>query len=105
RKWTLLILRDIGFRGIGRFRDLSKSIPQITPRILSARLRQLEAESLIERRTPVVSGVTPVWQLTRKGEGLLPLLIQWVAFRSKWDAARLFPDGRPRTLKEVFGSK
>jgi DNA-binding HxlR family transcriptional regulator len=101
RKWTLLILRDIGFRGIGRFGDLSKSIARITPRILSVRLRQLEAEGLIEKRTDVVSG-TAVWGLTRKGTDLLPLLIQWVAFRSKWDAARLFSDGRPRALNEIF---
>ena len=44
------ILRDIGFRGIGRFKDLNTSVGEITPRILSIRLRQLEAERLIERK-------------------------------------------------------
>ena len=100
RKWTLSILRDIGFRGIGRFTDLAESIGRITPRILSIRLRQLEGEGIIEKRISNV-GDTYTWQLTPKGTDLLPLLAQWVAFRSKWDAARIFMDGRPHNLLEV----
>jgi DNA-binding HxlR family transcriptional regulator len=101
RKWTLSILRDIGFRGIGRFKDLNKSIGQITPRILSIRLRQFEAEGLIEKEGDV-NASTPVWQLTLKGKDLIPLLREWIAFRSRWDASRLFQDGQPRTLHEFF---
>ena len=92
------ILRDIGFRGIGRFKDLNKSIGQVTPRILSIRLRQLEAEGLIERSKYDGGVSTPVWRLTEKGRDLIPLLREWIAFRSKWDASKLFQDGQPRTL-------
>ena len=101
RKWTLSILRDIGFRGIGRFKELNKSIGHVTPRILSIRLRQLEAEGLIERRHEGSSS-TLIWQLTLKGRDLIPLLREWIAFRFKWDARELFQDGRPRTLEELF---
>jgi DNA-binding HxlR family transcriptional regulator len=100
RKWTLSILRDIGFRGIGRFKDLNESIGQITPRILSIRLRQLEAEGLIEKIGDG-SASTPIWQLSQKGRDLIPLLREWIAFRSKWDARQLFQDGQPRTLQEL----
>ncbi len=100
RKWTLSILRDIGFRGIGRFKDLNKSIAHVTPRILSIRLRQLEAEGLIERRK-LDSSSTPVWQLTQKGTDLMSVLREWIVFRSKWDASQLFQDGQPRTLQEL----
>ena len=85
------ILRDIGFRGIGRFKDLNKSIGHITPRILSIRLRQLEAEGLIEKEDAGGSSA-PVWHLTQKGKDLIPLLREWIAFRSKWDARLLFQD-------------
>ena len=101
RKWTLSILRDIGFRGIGRFKDLNKSVGQVTPRILSIRLRQLEREGLIEKKKSPRPGNAPVWQLTQKGTELIPLLLQWASFRSKWDATLLFRDGRPRTLQEI----
>jgi DNA-binding HxlR family transcriptional regulator len=96
----LSILRDIGFRGIGRFKDLNESIGQITPRILSIRLRQLEAEGLIEKKGDG-SASTPIWQLSQKGRDLIPLLREWIAFRSKWDARQLFQDGQPRTLQEL----
>ncbi len=102
RKWTLSILRDIGFRGIGRFKDLNKSIGQVTPRILSIRLRQLERDGLIEKKQSPIPGNAPVWQLTQKGADLIPLLLRWVAFRSKWDAALLFPDQRPHDLQEIL---
>src|SRR5271155_2834728 len=42
RKWTLLILRDIGFRKIGRFNELLRSVSGLTPRVLSMRLSELE---------------------------------------------------------------
>lgn len=93
-------MRDIGFRGIGRFKELNRSIGHVTPRILSIRLRQLEAEGLIERRDDGSSS-TPSWQMTLKGRDLIPLLREWIAFRSKWDARELFEDGQPRTLEEL----
>ena len=101
RKWTLSILRDIGFRGIGRFKELNESIGHVTPRILSLRLRQLEREGLIGRKRSPIPGNAPVWQLTEKGAELIPLLLQWASFRSKWDATLLFRDGQPRTLQEI----
>ncbi|HZY46638.1 MAG TPA: helix-turn-helix domain-containing protein, partial [Candidatus Bathyarchaeia archaeon] len=42
KKWTMLLLRDIGFRHIDRFNRLLESIPGITPRVLSMRLKELE---------------------------------------------------------------
>lgn len=48
KKWTMLIIRDIGFRRIERFNRLLESIPGLTPRVLSMRLKELEREGLIE---------------------------------------------------------
>ena len=48
KKWTMLILRDIGFLKIVRFNRILESIPSLTPRVLSMRLRELEDEGFIE---------------------------------------------------------
>jgi DNA-binding HxlR family transcriptional regulator len=48
KKWTILIIRDIGVRKISRFNRILKSIPGLTPRVLSMRLKELEMEGLIE---------------------------------------------------------
>jgi DNA-binding HxlR family transcriptional regulator len=103
KKWTMLILRDIGFRRIERFNSLLKSIPGIRPRVLSKRLKELEEAGFIEcieyQRSPMIVR----WTLTRKGNETLPVLMRFIAFGSKWHADQVFEDKIPRTLPELFG--
>ncbi len=47
KKWTMLIIRDIGFLKIKRFNRILESIPGLTPRVLSMRLKELEKEGII----------------------------------------------------------
>ena len=102
KKWTLLILRDIGFLKIVRFNRILESIPGLTPRVLSMRLRELEDEGFIEcvggKRQPTMV----VWRLTEKGRDTTPILIQLTAFGSKWYSDVVFEDKRPRTVNEIF---
>jgi len=44
KKWTILIVRDIGVYGRDRFIRLLKSMPAIPPKVLASRLKQLEQE-------------------------------------------------------------
>jgi DNA-binding HxlR family transcriptional regulator len=102
KKWTLLILRDIGFLKIVRFNRILESIPGLTPRVLSMRLRELEDEGFIDcvggKRQPTMV----VWRLTEKGRDTMPILIQLTAFGSKWYSDVVFEDKRPRTVNEIF---
>jgi len=102
RKWTALILRDIGFRKIDRFNRLLESIVGLTPRVLSMRLKELEAEGYIKcvekKDTPMVVR----WALTEKGTDTLPILVSLIAFGSKWHAEDVFEDKKPRVLSELF---
>jgi DNA-binding HxlR family transcriptional regulator len=102
KKWTMLILRDIGFLKIVRFNRILDSIPGLTPRVLSMRLRELEDEGFIEcvggKRQPLMV----VWTLTEKGRDTMPILMQLTAFGSKWHADVVFKDKKPRDLHEIF---
>ena len=102
KKWTILIIRDIGFRKIERFNLLLKSIPGLTPRVLSMRLKELEKEGLIKcvhkKRIPMVV----LWSLTEKGKDTLPILLMLTAFSSKWYSELIFEDKKPRKLIEIF---
>jgi DNA-binding HxlR family transcriptional regulator len=102
KKWTMLILRDIGFRGIDRFNRLVDSIPGLTPRVLSNRLKELEKEGLIECIENQKSPMIVRWTLTQKGSETLPILMRFIAFGSKWHADEVFEDKIPRTLTELF---
>jgi DNA-binding HxlR family transcriptional regulator len=102
KKWTMLIIRDIGFLKINRFNRILESIAGLTPRVLSMRLKELKKEGFIEcteeKRLPMMV----LWSLTRKGKDTMPILMQLTAFGSKWYSDVVFEDKMPRTLKEIF---
>ena len=65
-KWTLLVIRDLA-DGCSRFCELERSLEGISPRTLSLRLRALEAEGIVERRT--YPEVPPRVEYTPHGQG------------------------------------
>jgi DNA-binding HxlR family transcriptional regulator len=72
RKWVSLILRDLA-DGPKRFGELEHSI-KVSPRILSMRLQELEADDLVHRE--VFAEVPPrtEYTLTERGSLLIPLI-------------------------------
>jgi DNA-binding HxlR family transcriptional regulator len=71
-KWSLLVVRDL-LRGPQRFTDLHRFMGGITPKWLTARLRELEAAGIVERDQQ--EGRREVWyRLTEKGRELAPVL-------------------------------
>jgi DNA-binding HxlR family transcriptional regulator len=102
KKWTIMIIRDIGFLKINRFNRLLESIQGLTPRVLSMRLKELEKEGFIECTEQKTSPMMVLWRLTEKGKDTLPILMQLTAFGSKWYSDVVFEDKRPRKLQEIF---
>lgn len=102
RKWTLLVLRDIAMRDMGRFSLLMKGIPGISPRMLSNRLKELERHGMIVRTSNRQSAKAVRWKPTEKGWDALPILFSYTAFGSKWFAPQVFDDGKPREMREIY---
>jgi DNA-binding HxlR family transcriptional regulator len=103
KKWTMIIIRNIGFRKIQRFNRLLEATTGITPRVLSQRLKELEQEGyieVVEKRSPM----SVRWALTEKGGDTLPILMSFIAFGSKWYADEVFEDKTPRTLSQLYNS-
>ncbi|MGE0846533.1 MAG: winged helix-turn-helix transcriptional regulator [Flavobacteriaceae bacterium] len=69
-RWTPLILRDLG-AGATRFSELRRGVPLMSPTLLSKRLRQLEAEGVVERRG---SGRAKTYHLTGAGREFVPIV-------------------------------
>src|SRR3974377_1845648 len=72
--WTCLILRDLLQHGARRFQDLQDSLDGIAPPTLSARLRTLEQNGVVERRFYSMSPPRAEYVLTEKGRHLSPIL-------------------------------
>jgi len=102
RKWAMLVLRDIGFRKIDRFNRLLESIPGLTPRVLSMRLKELEQDGIIKKTENRTTPTSVRWTLTEKGRDTLPILMRFIAFGSKWYANEVFEDKTPRSIQEIF---
>jgi DNA-binding HxlR family transcriptional regulator len=73
QRWTLLVVRDL-FLGPQRFTDLHAGLPGIATDILTARLRTLEAEGLVQRRELPAPAPATVYELTEAGRRLGPLI-------------------------------
>ncbi len=72
-KWKVLILRDL-MNGTMRFGELRKSIGQVSQKVLTAQLRQMEGSGLLTRT--VYPEVPPrvEYTLTDLGRSLKPIL-------------------------------
>ena len=72
-KWKILILRDL-MPGTKRFGELKKSIGEVSQKVLTAQLREMETDGLV-RRT-VYPEVPPrvEYTLTALGRSLKPIL-------------------------------
>jgi DNA-binding HxlR family transcriptional regulator len=77
-KWTMLIIRDLTERP-RRFGELEQSLNGISPRTLTIRLKELEADGILSRDC---SGgeFHPVYCLTEKGYSLHNILDQMRAW-------------------------
>ncbi len=78
-RWTLLMVRELMI-GPRRYRELLENLPGMGTNLLAARLKELEAQGLIERAAIEGSARTQGYALTDRGQELEPVirgLIQW----------------------------
>lgn len=73
-RWKGTILCMLCLNGPMRFSELQKSIGEVTSRILSKQLRELEADCMIDRHADASGKLKVVYSLTEKGESVLPVL-------------------------------
>jgi DNA-binding HxlR family transcriptional regulator len=86
-RWTPLILRDLT-AGATRFSQLRRGVPLMSPTLLSRRLKELEAEGVIERRR---SATRSRWtyHLTPAGREFGPILQALGVWGQRWSRRAL----------------
>jgi DNA-binding HxlR family transcriptional regulator len=82
-KWTALLVHDLS-EGPRRFSELEHSCAGISPRTLSERLRALEDDGIVERRSYAESPPRVEYELTAKGDALLPIIEEMRRFGHSW---------------------
>jgi DNA-binding HxlR family transcriptional regulator len=89
-RWTPLILREF-LHGSHRFSDLQRGLPLISRSLLAQRLRSLERQGVLERRSPP-NGRGWEYALTPAGEELRQAVEALGAWGYRWAMARLSED-------------
>jgi DNA-binding HxlR family transcriptional regulator len=82
-KWTAVLVHDLS-EGPRRFSELEHSCAGISPRTLSERLRALEQEGILLRRSYPESPPRVEYELTDKGADLLPIIAEMRRFGHIW---------------------
>lgn len=105
RRWALLVLRDISFLRKVRFSDILRNNPGLNPRLLSIRLRDLQKEGLIERKVNPEDHREVWYNITEKGQDVVPVLTSFIQYGAKHRAREVFADKKPREMSELFPHK
>ncbi len=83
RRWTGGILRAM-LTGAHRFTDLAATVPGLSDRLLSERLKELETEGLLERVVYPEHPVRIEYHLTEKGRSLFPVVESLAEWAEEW---------------------
>ena len=83
RRWTGAIINSL-LPGRARYAGLRSAIPDISDRMLSERLRELEAEGIVDRQVTPETPVRVEYSLTEKGAGLEKALRAIGAWAEEW---------------------
>jgi len=83
-RWSLLIARDLVFRGFREFGQFLEGGERISTNILSERLERLQCAGLLVRSDHPETGKKYVYRLTEKGIDLIPVLIELVLWGAKY---------------------
>ncbi len=102
KKFTVHIIRNMTQLSQTRFNEFLESIEGINPKTLSARLREMEKNGIIEKRIYAGTPVRIEYSITKKGLALKPILQAMAAYSMQYCAKDVFKDGKPKILKEIY---
>jgi DNA-binding HxlR family transcriptional regulator len=90
-RWALLVVRELLF-GPKRFTDLREGLPNVSPDVLSQRLRELEGAGIVRRRRLAPPAGSRVYELTDRGLELEPVVLAL----GRWGSRAPVPPGDAR---------
>jgi len=90
-RWTLLILRDLMFKGLRTFKEFQESGEQIASNILADRLQRLQEQGLVTGVRSAHDARVVTYRPTPKGLDLLPVLIEIVLWSARYEKSAAPP--------------
>jgi len=88
RRWTGAILQVL-MDGPLRFSEIGQAIPELSDRLLSERMKELEARGIVERKVHPGPPLRVEYQLSRMGRELEPALSELQRWATRWLSRRV----------------
>lgn len=85
RRWAGVIVRAL-LGGTSRFSDIARAVPDLSDRLLSERLKELETAGVLERSVIPETPVRVEYRLTEKGRALAPVVEAISVWADQWVA-------------------
>ncbi len=83
--WTLLIIRDLMFKGRTSYTDFLRAEEGIATNVLADRLVRLDEDGIIEKVSGSGRGSASAYRLTAKGIDLLPIMLEIIGWSATYD--------------------
>jgi DNA-binding HxlR family transcriptional regulator len=83
RRWTGAILRVL-MDGPLRFSEIAQAVPELSDRLLSERMKQLEGRGIVERKVSSGPPLRVEYQLSQMGRELEPALSELQHWAKRW---------------------
>jgi DNA-binding HxlR family transcriptional regulator len=84
-RWSLLIIRDLMFRGFRTYKELLESDEGIATNILADRLKRLEDCGIISTQQDETDRRKLIYRLTAKGIDLAPVLVELILWGARYE--------------------
>ena len=85
KRWTGAILSVLLAGGM-RFSEIAQAVPELSDRLLSERMKELEAKGVVARRVEPGPPARVVYTLSQMGRDLEPALVEIHAWANRWIA-------------------
>ncbi|MWC26819.1 transcriptional regulator [Paenibacillus sp. MMS18-CY102] len=83
KKWTGLIIRVL-LGGPKRFKEIKEQIPEMSDKMLTDRMKELEATTIVKRTVYPEMPVRIEYELTERGHDLEPVISSIQNWGEKW---------------------
>ncbi len=111
-KWTLLIIRDLMFKGKRHFGEFHDSEEGISTNILSDRLSKLERNGILLKQRDSKNQAKYIYSLSDKGLDLIPMMLAMIDWAERYDENTAVPPAfialyrsDPQTLEQQIRNR
>ncbi|MCH7523939.1 MAG: helix-turn-helix transcriptional regulator [Bacteroidetes bacterium] len=85
-KWSLLIIRDLMFKGKRHYNEFFESDERVSTSVLGDRLKQLDASGIISKEEDTIKKSRIKYSLTKKGIAMLPFMVDMIVWSGDFDS-------------------